>query len=128
MLGKYSIATLLPIFISICFLVIAQLLLKYGMNLVGKIELTNLDQLASLVIKVFITPPLLLGVVLYIVSSFFWLVGLSKIELSVAYPFVGLAYVLVALFSAIFLGETVTLVRWAGIFLILAGVILVSRT
>ncbi len=119
---------LVPIFISIFFLVIAQLLLKAGMNQVGPVELNDVNALGKLVIKVFLTPHLLAGVLLYILSSFFWLIGLSHVELSYAYPFVGLAYVLVVLFSWLFLKESVTLIRWAGVILIVAGVFLVSRT
>ncbi len=119
---------LVPIFISIFFLVIAQLLLKVGMNQVGPVELSDIVAVTKLVIKVFLTPPLLAGVLLYILSSFFWLIGLSRVELSYAYPFVGLAYVLVVLFSWLFLKEAVTLIRWAGVILIVAGVFIVSRT
>lgn len=103
-------------------------MLKAGMNQVGSVELGDIDAVARLVLKVFLTPALLTGVLLYILSSFFWLIGLSQVELSYAYPFVGLAYVLVVLFSWLFLKESVTLIRWAGVMLIVAGVFLVSRT
>lgn len=119
---------ILPIFISIFFLVVAQLTLKVGMNQVGPVDLGNFSAVISLIGKVFTTPAVFTGVVLYVVSSFFWLIGISKVELSYAYPFVGLAYVFVVLFSWIFLKEAVTLIRWIGVFLIITGVYLVSRS
>ncbi len=120
--------TLLPLFISISLLVVAQLSLKAGMNQIGAISMGDRAAVIGLVGKVFTTPLVLTGVVLYAVSSFFWLIALSRVDLSYAYPFVGLAYVAVALFSWLFLGESLSLLRWAGIVLIVCGVVLVSRT
>jgi uncharacterized membrane protein len=55
-----------------------------------------------------------------------WSTILSKIDLSVAVPIASFSYILVALVSILFLHETITLLRWMGIFLILTGVIFVS--
>ena len=55
-----------------------------------------------------------------------WSTVLSKIDLSVAVPIASFSYILVALVSILFLHETITLLRWMGIFLILTGVIFVS--
>jgi uncharacterized membrane protein len=55
-----------------------------------------------------------------------WSTILSKIDLSVAVPIASFSYILVALVSILFLHETITLLRWIGIFLILTGVIFVS--
>jgi uncharacterized membrane protein len=55
-----------------------------------------------------------------------WSSILSKIDLSMAVPIASFSYILVALVSILFLHETITLLRWMGIFLILTGVIFVS--
>ncbi|MFM7585277.1 MAG: EamA family transporter [Caldilinea sp.] len=52
---------------------------------------------------------------------------MSRVELSYAYPALSLGYVLITLVSAAILGEQVTTLRWAGVFVIVAGVILVTR-
>ncbi len=122
------VKSLVPIAISVTLLVVAQLSLKAGMNQIGPIDIGNTSMVFGLIGKVFQTPLVLAGVILYVLSSFFWLIALSQVELSFAYPFVGLAYVLVALFSWIFLGEGVNAIRWLGIALIVAGVVFVSRS
>lgn len=71
------------------------------------------------------TPAVLAGLALYALSSLLWLVVLSRVPLSLAYPFGSLAYVLVTL-VALAMGETVPLLRWAGLVLIVTGVLLVG--
>lgn len=120
--------TFVPLGISITLLVAAQLSLKAGMTTIGAIDIGSGAMVLGLVRKVFTTPLVLAGVCLYAVSSFFWLIALSRVDLSYAYPFVGLGYVLVVAFSWLFLGEHVSPLRWAGTALIVGGVLLVSRT
>jgi drug/metabolite transporter (DMT)-like permease len=55
-----------------------------------------------------------------------WTVVLSKVDLSVAVPVASFSYITIPLVSIIFLGERVSLLRWAGIGFIILGVILVS--
>jgi drug/metabolite transporter (DMT)-like permease len=72
-------------------------------------------------------PYVLAGVASYGFSTIFWLVLLSRVELSYAYPALSMGYVLITLVSALLLGEQVSAMRWAGVFVIVAGVILVTR-
>ena len=120
--------TYLPLGISVLLLVGGQLSLKAGMTEIGAVDIGNVQQVFGLIGKVFTTPLVIVGVLLYIASSFFWLIALSRVDLSFAYPFVGLGYVLVVLLSALLLHEQVSLVRWAGTLAIVAGVFLVSRS
>ena len=53
---------------------------------------------------------------------------LTRVPLSWAYPILALNQVLILLVAATFLGETVSAMRWAGVFLIITGVFLVSRS
>lgn len=56
-----------------------------------------------------------------------WMLALTKLELSVAYPFVSLSFVLVLIGSAVFFNETITLAKVIGIGLVLAGLAIASR-
>jgi drug/metabolite transporter (DMT)-like permease len=67
-----------------------------------------------------------MGLLSLIFMFIVWSSILSKIDLSVAVPIASFSYILVALVSILFLHETITLLRWIGIFLILTGVIFVS--
>ena len=73
-------------------------------------------------------PWVALGVVLLIVWQLSRLALLSWADLSYVLPVTSIGYVLVALTGRFFLGEAVSWMRWAGIAMIVAGVVLVSRT
>ena len=62
------------------------------------------------------------GIACYIVSFINWLHILRRVPLSIAFPLTSVVHVLIPLGSWIFLGETVSALRWAGIALILAGI------
>ncbi len=75
---------------------------------------------------VFFSPFLWLGFLSVLLTFSIWSSILSKIDLSVAVPVCSFSYILVPLVSIIFLNEKISLLRWTGIFFILAGVIFVS--
>jgi drug/metabolite transporter (DMT)-like permease len=68
------------------------------------------------------------GLFLYFASAVVWLAVLTRVPLSVAYPFVGLGFVLTLLFGWLVLGESPSAARLAGTLLIIAGVVLVGRS
>ena len=68
------------------------------------------------------------GFVLYGLSAVLWLFVLARVELSYAYPFVSLGFVLMSVAGAFLLGETLGPLRVAGTALICLGVIAVARS
>ena len=67
------------------------------------------------------------GLALFGLSAVVWLAVLSRTALSFAYPFAALTYVVIVLYDTA-RGEVVGTLRWAGVALIVAGIVLVSRT
>jgi drug/metabolite transporter (DMT)-like permease len=94
----------------------AQLLLKAGTNAV------------PLGVRLAIEPHVLGGLACYVVSVVVWVVGLSKVPVSIAYPMLSLGYVINAAAAYYLLGEAVSPMRIAGIAVIIAGVVLVARS
>ena len=113
---------------SIALAVCGQVSLKIGMNKVGEISSTHLSQPLQTLIMMFSNPNVVLGLGLYVCASLIWLVVLSRVDLSFAYPMMGLSYVVVLLISQFFLKENVVPLRWFGAFVICTGVVLISRT
>lgn len=111
--------------VSISLAIMGQLLMKQGMMIFGKFPV---KQLLVQLIPMLLQPYVFLGIVCFAISSVFWLVVLSRIDLSFAYPMVSVAYVVVALFSYFFFKENVNLIRWIGILTICLGVFLISRS
>jgi multidrug transporter EmrE-like cation transporter len=68
------------------------------------------------------------GMACYAISIGLWLMVLSRVEVSAAYPMLSIGYVIAAVLGFVFLGENVSLARMAGIALICGGVVLVART
>ena len=110
---------------SVLLAVTGQLLMKRGMVLFGTFPAT---QLLVKIIPMFMNPYVFFGFAAFGLSSLFWLIVLSRMELSLVYPLVSVSYVLVALFSYFVFKENVTMIRWIGVLVILAGVFLVSRS
>lgn len=76
------------------------------------------------VLALLTSPYLIGGSSLYVVATFAWIWLLSRVELSQAYPFMALSFVLVPLLSITFLGEHVSYRYWLGITLIIGGIVL----
>jgi len=110
---------------SLILAVTGQLLMKKGMNAFGSFPIS---QMVQKIIPMFMNPYVFVGFACFGLSSIFWLAVLSRFEISMVYPMVSLAYVVVAIASLILFKENVTLIRWIGIGVILLGVVLISRS
>jgi drug/metabolite transporter (DMT)-like permease len=106
---------------------LAQLLLKAGTNVLGVITFTRANW-ADLAGRMALQPYFVAGIACYGVSVIVWIVGLSRVPVSVAYPMLSLGYIVNAIAAHYLLGEAVTPVRWLGIALIVVGVGLVARS
>lgn len=82
----------------------------------------------GLVTAILTSPLLLAGLVLYGVGALAWIAVLSRLNLSTAYPFLALNFVLIALVSRFFLGEEIPILRWIGIGCIVVGILFVARS
>ena len=111
---KQPITTILCL-LNTLLMVIGQTLFKIGSN--GK----QLDSLRN-IIKVMLSPVILLALTIYAVTTVLWLYILSKTEISFAYPIQALAFPLVLVISSIIFHEQIPLNRWAGVALIFIGV------
>jgi multidrug transporter EmrE-like cation transporter len=104
----------------------AQLLLKAGTNLLGVITLTR-DNWPAMLWRMATTLPFVAGTGLYVISLVVWIMGLSRVPVSVAYPMLSLGYVVNAIAAYYLFGEAVTVTRWLGIVFIILGVWLIAR-
>jgi multidrug transporter EmrE-like cation transporter len=105
----------------------AQLLLKAGTNALGVITLTA-DGWTAQFGRMALEPHIVGGLACYVVSVVVWIIGLSRVPVSIAYPLLSLGYVVNAVAAHYLFGEAVTLQRWAGIGFIIVGVWLVARS
>jgi multidrug transporter EmrE-like cation transporter len=104
----------------------AQLLLKAGTNAIGVIDVTQGNAL-ELLSNVVTQPYILGGLTCYVLSVGIWIVALSRVDVSIAYPMLSIGYVVNAVAAWYLFGETLTATRLSGIAVIILGVIIISR-
>ncbi|MCA9971593.1 MAG: hypothetical protein KC425_15320 [Anaerolineales bacterium] len=106
------------------------LLISVALNAGGQLFFKSARVLqpdASLV-QLFLHLPIWIGLVMYGLSAVSWLWVLARAQLSYAYPILSLSYPIVVGLSAVFFGETISLLRWIGVGFIILGVSLLART
>jgi multidrug transporter EmrE-like cation transporter len=105
---------------------VAQLALKASVRDYGAIELTT--GALPVALRLAGEPALWLGLVCYGVSVIVWILALSRVDVSIAYPMLSIGYVVNALAAWALFGESLTAMRLAGIGIIIVGVFVLARS
>ena len=128
MVGNISVTSLMLILASVSMSALAQIVLKFGMSdsaLQASIQSGGAFRILS---QIVLSPFVLLGLTIYFLGAMVWLLVLSRIDVSQAYPFVGLGFILTMTLSMVMLGEVVTPLRIAGTLVVVCGVMMIAAT
>lgn len=106
---------------------LAQFFLKMSTNKVGVIEVSNVLS-ANFMTSLFLQWPMVVGLLCYATSLLIWLMALSRVNVSLAYPMLAIGYVINALAAQHFLNETISMQRWIALGVITLGVALLARS
>lgn len=106
---------------STIFGIAGQLMLKRGMGRMG-----GTAGMKNLILKMVTSPWVVGGLIVYALGVVNWLLALSHLELSYAYPFASLSYIGIIIGSYFIFKERITMMRIAGIAVIIAGVLITS--
>jgi multidrug transporter EmrE-like cation transporter len=115
------------IFISVLAGAIGQVMLKQGMGSMGPLTLSA-EQLLNLLWRMGTNPFVALGLFIYMVGTVFWLTALSRVDLSFAYPFASLSYVVMLGAAWQLFNEDISFLRLLGTLVVGVGVFLISRS
>lgn len=118
-----SIALLL---VSVVFATAGQLTLKGAMEAIGRIGTAQVSDAGQTIARAVKEPLLWIGLLLFGISALFWLVVLSRVDLSLAYPFVGVSYIVVVALARFMFHEQVPTLRWIGVSIIAFGIALIG--
>jgi drug/metabolite transporter (DMT)-like permease len=121
------IALLLPILLSVLLGVVGQLILKHGMTVMGRLDIGASGLLPTLW-RMATSPYVVVGLLIYVGGTFFWLLALNRLDLTFVYPFASLSYVLIFFAAWLLFHENVSPLRVAGMLVICLGVLLVARS
>ena len=105
----------------------AQIMLKQGMMSLGPLTFTA-DTFVQRIFQIVFNPWVFVGLSTFVISMASHLFVLSKVDLSFAYPFLSLAYVIVAVIAWMVFKEELGIYKIAGIALICAGTILIAQS
>ena len=115
------------ILISVLGGALGQILLKKGMSSMGPLTL-SFDHIVPILWKMATNPYVVVGLGIYVMGTVFWLTALSRVDLSYAYPFASLSYVIMLFASWWLFDENISPLRIIGSVVIIIGVILISRS
>lgn len=124
----FGLSSLTLVLFSVVMGAFGQFLLKLGANRLSFNVGSLMDTAIGLIKQMIVNPLILGGFLLFAMSSFIWIIAVSGLELSLAYPMVSLGYTLVVFLSWIFLGESLSWLRVSGVMVICMGVFMVSRS
>lgn len=105
----------------------AQLLLKAGAKSLGVLSLAG-SSLPGMVLDAAMQPYIIIGLACYVLSAGLWIVALSRVDVTVAYPMLSIGYVVTAILAWQLFGEALTAGRLAGMGIILVGVVVLARS
>lgn len=111
---------------TILFTVYGQLILKYRVSLKGEMPLIVSEKI-YFIAKLLIDPWVLSGFFSAFIASLFWMAAMTKFDLSYAYPFMSLSFVLVFVLSIVLFHEPVNLFKLIGIIMIICGIVVASK-
>lgn len=126
MTTKFTTLGLVCIALTVAFTVAGQLLVKAGMLQVGDSP-SQVTSLPRFVIRAFLNPLVIFGLICALCAAATWTVAVSRSALSLAYPFLALATVLVVVLSGLIFGEGLPLNRWIGVIVVCAGIVIATR-
>lgn len=121
-----TFSNLILIISSVLLNCVAQILIRKGMLSIGEISI-NFRQLYLHIGEMLVNVYLWISVICYFLSFIIWMLVLSKVEVSFAYPFLSIGYVVTAFAGYWLLGESLSVMRIVGILVICIGVYLISR-
>ena len=106
---------------------VAQILLKRGMSNPAVLNVLNSGSTLDIIKEVSTNVFVFGGLFLYFASAAVWLLVLAKTDVSTAYPFVGVGFVVTMLLAFAINGETLTIAKVTGTLLIALGVAVIAR-
>jgi drug/metabolite transporter (DMT)-like permease len=118
---------ILYILVSVVAGAAGQVLLKKGMGSMGPLTL-SVDQLGNILWRIGTNPYVVIGLAIYVGGTVFWLTALSRVDLSYAYPFASLSYVVMLIASWQLFNENITVLRLLGTLVVCLGVFIISRS
>lgn len=123
---RFDTAGHLYILLTLLFTVYGQLVLKWQMGGVGPMP-AGFSEKVLFLLQQFINPWIISGFVSAFLASLAWMAAMTRFDLNYAYPFMSLAFIIVMIFTVLFLNEQLSPQRIAGTLMVVAGLVVMTR-
>ena len=120
-----SITSIALLLFAVASAATGQVMLKHGMQIATA---RAAHSGGSLALRAATSPWVLLGLVVFGISAVAWLAALSRVPLSVAYPFNALGYLVILTASVVVLHERANVLTWVGSLMVVSGLLVVVLT
>lgn len=111
---------------TILLTVYGQLVIKWQVLLAGEFPIGGRDQMAFL-LRLLLSPWVISAFLAALLASVTWMAAMTKLQLSHAYPFMSLAFILILIFSGLLFHEPITPLKIFGIILVIVGLAVGSQ-
>lgn len=120
-----TITNLLIIFLTVTLNAFGQLFLKSGANIIGPITTeSNIVEIIASALNLYI----ILGLITYVLSISAWIVALSRVDVSIAYPMLSFGYVIVTIAAWVLFNEPISLMKVLALSIIVLGIVLLAHS
>lgn len=121
-----SLVSFILIFTGVMLNAVAQILMKAGTNAVGHFEF-SMENILPIGLKLATEWHIITALFCYALSVVVWILALSRVPVSIAFPLLSMAYIVTAVAAWYLLGEPLSMTKLVGIGVIILGVIIISR-
>lgn len=115
------------IFLTVAFAVTSQLLIKWQMQYYTFDDFDNIFHKFIFALKLLVNPFILLSIFLTLLSGLSWMIAMTKFEISYAYPYISLGFILIIFSSYVFFNEPITTYKIFAVLFIVTGIFILSR-
>lgn len=114
------------IFLTIFFTVYSQLVLRWQVAAAGQLP-DNLSGKIQFVIALLLNPWVVTGIIATFFAGVSWMLAMTKFEVSYAFPFVSLNYILILVASVLLFNESFTITKFVGSTIVMVGIIVLAK-
>ncbi len=112
--------------ITVLLTVYGQLIIKWQVTLAGSLPTSTEDKLKFLV-QLLLNPWIISAYAAALLASVAWMAAMTRLQLSHAYPFMSLAFILIMVMSSLFFQEPLTMPKMIGLAFVIAGLVIGSN-
>jgi|WetSurSiteA1Bulk_404760.scaffolds.fasta_scaffold00392_9 drug/metabolite transporter (DMT)-like permease len=127
--GTFKMSKLIShsyIFLTILFTVYSQLIMRWQVSLAGQLPYDTLGKI-RFIVELLLNPWVLSGIISTFFAGVSWMLAMTRFEISYAFPFVSLNYILILIASVFLFNELFTITKFVGSLLVIIGIIVIAR-